>query len=280
MSAGEYAAFIASAPSGVPALVIPEAREHPVKMQRQLPARWWQSNTKRPAFLASVAPGENFTFQLAVYNHNQHGSGSDGDAEVRVTSIAFSELIPGAVARAMHFQGVDFWGNDWKADSVGVSSGAVKSFWVGVVVPSTALPGVYNGTATVTIELSSISSSRTRSSSDSGTSADAAAAAPYTIDVAVSLTVVGAAIPNGGDDDPTRGTRLHWLDSRVGGGDDGKLPPPFTPLQIVSVTADGLSLSMLGKKATIGTSGMPTSITVRTLPHCIAFDAPHHYLAS
>jgi hypothetical protein len=96
-------------------------------------------------------------------------------------------------------------------------------------------PGVYNGTAAVNMVGSYPNpnpKTRGRASADTIPDADAMAT-PYTVHVAIRLTVAGPVVPNGGDDDPTRGTRLHWLNSRAGSGDDGTLPAPFTPLEVV-----------------------------------------------
>ena len=51
-----------------------------------------------------------------------------------------------------------------------------------------------------------------------------------TTSVALTVTVEGAVLPHGGDDDSTRGTRLHWFDSTLGLGGD-TVPAPYTPIK-------------------------------------------------
>ena len=233
MTAKELAAFMAAAPSGAKLLVVPEQREFPVRMLSQLPARWASAETKRPAYEGVAQPGENFTFQLAVY--------APAEA-VAVTDISFTDLvtsgkdtIAGSSLRCMNLGGVDFWARSFSHASVTVRAGEVRALWVAAVVPATAGAGVYRGSATVT-----------------------AAGSGEAVKVAIQLTVKGAVLPNGGDDDVTRGTRLHWFDSTVGT-EKETVPAPYTPLDVTHQGGSTL-ISMLGKRVRIGESGLPTSI--------------------
>ena len=114
--------------------------------------------------------------------------------------------------------------------------------WVAVVVPAAAAAGSYSGTAEVV-------------------------AGGHATSVAITLTVGGPALANGGDDDVARGTRLHWFDSKLGLAGD-TVPSPYVPISVAS-TAAGATVTMLGKRLVIGASGLPSSIAV-TLDHARA----------
>eukprot|EP01050_Picozoa_sp_SAG11_P004903 SAG11_NODE_326_length_10708_cov_6.937035_4_plen_1050_part_00 len=247
MTAEEQADFLAAAPPGAKLLVVPEHREHPVRMLSQLPARWAEADTKHPTYKGIVQPGENFTFQLALYAPAEH---------VAVTDVSFTELvasgghvqqqrrrqwqrrpavIPGSALRCMNMGGVDFWGRGFRHSAVHVGSDEVRTLWVAAVVPASAPAGVYRGRATVTT-----------------------AGGGPAVEVTIQLTVKGAVLSNGGDDDVTRGTRLHWFDSNVGTEMD-TVPAPFTPLGITH-QRDSTLITMLGKRVHIGHTGLPTRI--------------------
>jgi hypothetical protein len=51
-------------------LVFPEDREHPIKMQHDLPQRW-AKRSLAPKFSGSAAKGENYSYQLGVYAANR-----------------------------------------------------------------------------------------------------------------------------------------------------------------------------------------------------------------
>jgi hypothetical protein len=108
---------------------------------------------KSPAYEGVAQPGENFTFQLAVYAPA---------AGIAVTAVSFSDLvtsgsgaqqrskvIAGSALRCMNMGGVDFWGRSFRHPAVAVGAGEVRALWVAAVVPVTAGAGVYRGRATV-----------------------------------------------------------------------------------------------------------------------------------
>jgi len=84
-----------------------------------------------------------------------------------------------------------------------------------------------------------------------------------TATVAVNLTVAGPLLPNGGDDDIDRGTRLHWFDSRLGIGGDA-VPSPYTAIAVQEGKGGGggATVTMLGKAVAINGHGLPSSVQV------------------
>ena len=235
MTAAEMSGFLAVVPANTDFLVIPEHRELPVRLRSQLPSRWVSANVSHPKFSGVVRPGENFTFQIAIFSPS---------VTVAVSGITFSDLvavdvqglgkISASALRCMNLGGVDFWGRDFRHTSVAVGVGEVRSFWIAAVIPPSTRPGVYAGTATV------------------------AANGARSQTVSIQLIVKGSLIPNGGDDDVTRGTRLHWFDSKEGTEMD-TVPAPFTALEVTQ-NDEGTLVSMLGKRVTIGDTGLPVKI--------------------
>ena len=237
MTAVEYAAFIARRPAATAAIVVAEVREHPVRMRSRLPARWLSANLSHPAILGAVQPGENFTFQLAVHAVADT-AGVTGVSFTPLVQAAGAAVLPARQLRVMNMGGLDFWSRPFSVPVVTVAAGEVRSLWVAAVVPATTASGSYRGTATVTFRVGPA------------------------VTVAVELAVAGAPLPNGGDDDPARGSRLHWFDSTAGNRGD-TVPAPFTPIQTSKTASGGLLVSALGKRVTIGRSGLPLRISVR-----------------
>lgn len=82
--------------------------------------------------------------------------------------------------------------------------------------------------------------------------------------VQISLNVDGPPLPDGGDSEPWRGTRLAWLDSTLAqGGDGDSVPPPFLPID-VQLVSGGLRASMLDKELSVSRVGLISAATVGT----------------
>ena len=266
MTAAEHSSFIA-ARGGQGIIAVAEARENPVKMKRQLPMRWVGSPTQ-PQLEATVQPGEHFTFQVALLSHvdaevvntscaycapinkcDQAPYNASDCTPTNVTAVTFDDLlgpagarIPAAALRCMNTEGVDFWGRDFTTTTQ-VPRGEVKALWFAAVIPADAVAGRYSGVTNIHL-------------GDDGLS----------ITVQLALTVGGAVLPHGGDDDIERGTRLHWFDSKLGlEGELGEtVPAPFVPVAVSTATtaADGMDVAMLGKEFHIGAAGLPAAISV------------------
>jgi hypothetical protein len=134
---------------------------------------------------------------------------------------------------------------------VDVPAGSVQPLWLGVRVPADQRAGTVEGSVTV---------ASTRRGSQT---------------VRVSLLVRGARALNGGEDEPDLMTRLAWLDSRAGD-DPGDIVPPFVPIEV-----DGDALTVLGRRVTLGASGLPASIEGFFTPELTGLsDAPLPILAA
>ena len=111
-----------------------------------------------------------------------------------------------------------------------VPLGKVQPLWCGVQVPKEALPGRYEGG--ITVSPKGLPSTR----------------------VKLRLDVRDAVLEDAGDSDPSRMSRLRWLDSLIAF-DDG-IVPPFTPLRV-----EGRTVSCLGRMLAVGDTGLPDRIT-------------------
>ncbi len=120
-------------------------------------------------------------------------------------------------------------GIDWQSRPfrrvVNVEKGSVQPVWCGVTAPG----GGIDTTITVT-----------------------AAGEPETR-VPFHLEVGGEPLRNAGDDDPSRLSRLRWLDSTLAV-DDG-IVPPYTPVRV-----EGRNIGVLGREIVLGPLGLPDSI--------------------
>ena len=120
-------------------------------------------------------------------------------------------------------------GIDWRSRPftrvVNIEKGAVQAMWCGVTAPT----GGIDTTITVT-----------------------AAGEPET-QVPFHLETGGKPLRNAGDDDPSRLSRLRWLDSTLAV-DDG-IVPPYTPVRV-----EGRRIGVLGREIVLGPLGLPESI--------------------
>ena len=233
-TAAETAALLAAHP-GSPYLLFPEDRSLSIRMTDDLPARW---AVEGPAgtIKGEAARGETFTWQIGFWAARR----AVADLEVK-----FSDLIltaPGTAAGqgstpdripAARMTCIDKGGIGWDGlpfrKVLSIAQGKVQALWCGIRVPPETDPGLYKGTVTI-----------------------APAGLPETI-LAVELSVADKVLPDGGDSDPFRMTRLLWLDSTLAQ-DDG-IVPPYTP-----VTIDRFTVGCLGRTLSIGRDGLPARI--------------------
>jgi hypothetical protein len=205
-------------------LVFPEDRDHAVRMFDHLPARWVE---RGPAgtFEATVGRGEFLVFQLGLYAAR---------GPLQNISVTFSDAS-GSASRisADTFRCFNLGGTDWRgkhfSKQVSVPEGAVKPLWCGVLISSDLPPGIYDAAAVI----------RPANRAESR--------------MELKLRVTGERIEAGGDDTPSRLSRLRWLDSTLGA-DDGVIAP-YAPLAVSENT-----VRLLGRTVTLGPGGLPSRI--------------------
>ena len=216
-------------------LLFPEDRALSIRMADDLPHRW-AVDGPNGALRGEAARGEYFAFQIGLWAARE----PIADVELRFSDLvqalpriedgspAPRTLIAASALTCFNKGGVNWDGTSF-GKTVPVPHGKIQAFWCGVHVPRDAQPGVFSGTVTV-----------------------APKGLPETI-LGVELRVTDEVLEDAGDGDPSRMSRLRWLDSTLAQ-DDG-IVPPYTPL-----TINGLTVSCLGRSLTIGPDGLPARI--------------------
>ena len=214
----------ANAPANL--LLFPETRAHPVRMFDQLPERW--AIRGAGGTLADTAQrGESLSFQIGLWAPH---------AAVNRVSVVSADLkgpdgasIPAVALNYFNLGGVDYAGQPFTR-RVDVGPGRVQPLWMNLAIPADAKPGVYRGQLTI--------------------SADNV---PPQV-VPLSVTVGASDALAHGDNDPSKLTRLRWLNSRLA--QDDALVKPFT-----AITVKGRQLGILGRTITLASNGLPAQIS-------------------
>ncbi|MEW9572630.1 glycoside hydrolase domain-containing protein [Rhodanobacter sp. Si-c] len=216
---------VLAANPGQPWLLFPETREHPIRMFTQLPERW-AGRGAGGNFADHALRGEYLGFQVGLWTAR---------AAAQDVRVSFGELhgpdgaaIPAARLTCFNLGGIDYAGKPF-TDRLDVAQGRVQPLWMGLDVPADAKPGVYRGTLTI--------------------SADGVP--PRQVPLAITVDA-GEAVAHG-DNDPSRLTRLRWLNSTLAQNND--LVKPFT-----AVTVHGAKLGILGRTVMLAPSGLPAQI--------------------
>lgn len=217
--------YLLAANPGQPWLLFPETRAHPIRMFEQIPERWAERGAG--GTLADHAPrGEYLSFQVGPWTAR---------AAAQDVRVSFSALrgpdgatIPAAALTCFNLGGIDYTGKPF-TNRLDVAKGRVQPLWMGLDIPADAKPGSYRGTLTI--------------------SADGAP--PREVPIAITVDA-GEAVAHG-DDDPSRLSRLRWLNSTLA--QDNTLVQPYT-----AVTVHGNTLGILGRKVTLAASGLPAQI--------------------
>jgi hypothetical protein len=225
---------------GAPYLLFPEDRSRPIRMTDDLPQRWVglgadgrDAVAGRPV-TGEALRGEFYTFQIGLWTatHAMEG-GTVRFTDLRRSGGAGSphDVIPASALSSFNTGGVDWQGRAF-ARPLRVAQGKVQALWMGVLVPDSAEPGMYEGAVTVQ---------------------------PAGLDATtlpIRLAVGTRAIADHGDDEPSRLSRLRWLDSRLA--EDTGLVRPYTP---VAVDRAHRAVSVLGRSVALDASGFPRQVT-------------------
>lgn len=206
-------------------LVFPEDRRQPIRMTDRLPRKWIQSGPGSE-FAGEAAPGEFYAFQVGVY----------ALSDLKDVTLNFRDLksakggsaIPAGALRCFNAGGTN-WNGAAFTKPIAVAKGRVQALWFGVQVPESIRLGKYEGTLDV----------------------QPAGLPMQTLKLA--LTVAGKPLPDHGDSEPARQSRLRWLDSTLA--QDDEVPSPFSPVRV-----DHNTVSILGRQLTLAPSGLPSQI--------------------
>ena len=212
-------------------LLFPEARENPIRMTTDLPYKWILEGPGKPV-TGSADRGEFFAFQIGLFAAR---------TAIRNVNVTISDLRSrsGRVISSSGFMSFNTGGVDWSGKPFrkvcAVEQGKIQPLWMGVQVPPDATPGRYDATIIVAPE----------------------GLRPSGLNVV--LNVTNDAVRDHGDGDPSRLTRLRWLNSQIAA-DDG-IVPPFSP-----VIRRGNVVSILGRNLVLSRSGFPMSIASSFTP--------------
>jgi hypothetical protein len=226
-TAAETAGLLAAHPDAA-YLLFPEDRSFSIRMTDDLPYRWVQSGP-RSEFSGEACRGEFYSFQIGVFACR---------SAIEDVDVSFSDLksptatgvIPLFGMHSFNTRGVNWDGRAFQKPCP-VPFGKIQALWCGVQVPEEIHPGTYSGE--VTISPKGLPSSR----------------------IKLNLDVRNDVLADAGDSDPSRMSRLRWLDSRIAFDDD--IVPPYTPLAVHDRT-----VSCLGRSLTISPStGLPARLT-------------------
>ncbi len=205
----------------------PENRLYAIQHPSFLPKRWMSFTEQNlSCFQGEVQPGEFYTYQLGIYPVS---------SDLKDVKLKFSDLksesgkksIPSKEIRCFNLGGTDIFGKSF-IKTVNVSQGQLQALWVGVAVPQDA-QGIYKGKVSVC----------------------PANATSYEVEIV--LDAKGEVVANFGDNEGWRHSRLRWLDSQVGAGDEPTAP--YVPL-----TVEENKIGYLGGEVSIGNNGLPEKI--------------------
>jgi hypothetical protein len=215
---------------GQPYLVFPEDRDRPIKLQFDLPADWARLGSK-PELVLQADRHEYRVFQLGVW------ACRCGIPELGVRCSHLASASAGAVIPARAVQCLTLESrirSRFIAKPSGpfpVPEGQVRALWLGVDIPEDSPAGEYQGTVTVL-----------------------PAGLPAT-EVPIRLIVSDTVVPERGDHDLWRLSRLRWIESDAGLSDE--VYPPYEPLR---VSPDRRSVSTWGHTFGLGPWGLPDSL--------------------
>ncbi len=211
-------------------VIFPEDRAYPIRLRKQLPAKWGVEGEAKKDFTGHAAKNEYYTWQLGLWA---------AQGELEGVKLIFSDFkntdtsthasIPAAEFTCFNQEGVD-WDGSILDIPVNVAKDGVQALWCGVQIPRDAAEGCYEGTVTVTGKNF-----------------------PSQV-IPVKINVGTAVLEDKGDGDLWRHSRLRWLNSQIGV--DNK---PVTPYADMSFSGNEILLS--GKTLTLQDNGLIAQVT-------------------
>jgi hypothetical protein len=216
--------------------VFPEDRLHPIKMKHDLPQRW-MSNGLKDIFTDEVKRGENYACQLGIYPVKK---------DINGIKITFSDLknksgqvISSKLMSCLNTNGIDFKGDSFNKQ-VDISKGDVQAMWCLIDVPTTTMPGTYEGRIII--------SARNAENTTIG----------------IRLKIEQATAVKNGVNEPAKQTRLTWLNSTIAQKND--VIKPYIPLVVKAN-----SIALLGRRVILDKTGFPKNIETYFTPEMTSF---------
>ena len=207
-----------------PFIVFPEDRMHPIKMKKDLPDRWVTRGIKN-IFSDSASKGENFSFQLGVYALQDLNN-----LKITFSDLSMSEesIIPAQNISCLNTEGTSY-DNKHLHFALNIPEKTVQAIWCLIDVPKDIPAGLYHGRATITTDSN------------------------FAMEVALNIFVKDTVLEDGGISEPTKMTRLKWLNSSMA--QENTVIKPYTPLKVTENT-----IALLGRKIVLNDDGLPKQI--------------------
>lgn len=216
-------------------LVFPEDRIYPIKMSTRIPQRWIQKGAG-VSFKGQTAKGENYTYQLGIYALKN----------LEDVAVTFSDLTNekgGKISATLSYC-INTGGTDYAAQpftkKIKIAQNQVQALWCGITIPIDIPAGTYKGNTTIT--------------------AGNAAATSIPLTITVSNTV----LTDGGISDPSKQTRLTWINSTMA--QENTVIAPYTPLTLQQKT-----IGLLGRKVEVNEDGFPRQIQTFFTPEMTGY---------
>ncbi len=204
-------------------LLFPEDRKYPIRMLDNIPQKWIL-NSLTDKFVGTADKNEYYTFQVGLWALE-----NIEDLKIEFKPLkGKSYTIPITSMTCFNTGGVDPSGKPF-TKTVNVSKGNVQPLWMGLDLSKNIPSGSYTGKLTI-------------QSKNAGQK-----------EIEVTIKVTNNILPDRGDGEAWRHTRLRWLNSTIGIDDNTILP--YKPIKNLN---DKLILT--GKEVTFAENGLPSSI--------------------
>jgi hypothetical protein len=206
-------------------LIFAEDRAFPIRMLNAIPFRWIHK-TPGGDFTGTAKINEYYALQIGVFASQKI---------IQNIKLEFPDLINkngNHISRkaftCFNTDGVNIEGNPFTL-RVDVKQGMVQPLWVGIDIPSDAIPGIYEGVIVVKSE--NVKEQKVR----------------------INLTVENDYLADRGDSEPWKHSHLRWLNSTLG--IDEEPVAPYTRLRV-----DNQEISCLGRSVQLNSYGFPEVI--------------------
>ncbi|MFH0760371.1 MAG: glycoside hydrolase domain-containing protein [Bacteroidota bacterium] len=215
-----------------PVLYFPESRELPIRMKDRIPLKWLRSGPSGQ-YTGKALRNEYYAFQIGVYAARQ---------DIRELEVQFSLLTspdhPDGLSIPMtcfNTEGTDPHGNAF-IKKLDIPKGGVQALWIGADIPESIVPGNYEGF--VMIRGKDLAPKQ----------------------IKINIEIGSEVLPDRGDCETWRHSRLRWLNSTAGS--DGDPIAPYQPIRAVKVNTFEvanhiISLNPWGLPGQIANSGDP-----------------------
>ncbi|MGQ9800763.1 MAG: glycoside hydrolase domain-containing protein [Candidatus Saccharicenans sp.] len=223
-----------------PYLVFPEDRRFPVRMTEFLPARWAEMGP-RDSFEGQADRGEYYVFQLGLFAPEEKLE----KIRVRFSDLKLTDsdrIIPAALATCFNTGGTGWDSREFEKE-INLEKGQVQPLWCGWQIPEEAVAGEYTGQVVILT----------------------ANLPPRAVNLKIKVS--DRVLPESGDSELWRLSRLRWLNSLLAV--DEEVVPPFIPLQV-----KGKTIACLGREIRLSKYGLPEDIRSFFNPEVTAI-GPH-----